>query len=172
MRLPYPWRSTVFACKGLSINSNSNTCLCHSYMYMCHSFTLCFCIQEESSSSGSRAHKSASETNLSSLAGGPHPPAPGGPSVSASSSASSSTDQLSMLSPTELGGQGTSIPMYTYNSVDHAIIFEYKHVQYTCKHIAMYSTSFVPRPLPHFTSFFYPHRSSGASLLVPQFCRL
>ena len=56
--------------------------------------------------SGSRAHKSASETNLSSLAGGPHPP-PAGLSVSASSSASSSTDQLTMLSPTE-GVQGRS----------------------------------------------------------------
>ena len=86
----------------------SNTCLYVSQLCVIHIMFLCTCVQESSSTTGSRAHKSVSETNLSSLAGGPHPPAPAGLSVSASSSASSSTDQLSMLSPTELGGQGMS----------------------------------------------------------------
>ena len=89
-------------------------CVIHS-----HCVSVYVSIQEESSS-GSRAHKSASETNLSSLAGGPHPPAPGGPSVSASSSASSSTDHLSMLSPTELGGQGMATTLISVCM--HAIV--------------------------------------------------
>ena len=88
-------------------------CLKHVFimtmLFTCVSVILCI------QASGSRAHKSASETNLSSLASGPHPP-PVGLSVSASSSASSSTDQLSMLSPTE-GVQGRSTDMSSVASI-------------------------------------------------------